>query len=107
MKVEFNGTYKNKTVEDEGLWLNTITVKRTDGKEVVLDRDETNYTLENGEADILFRGIYEWDDDAYYPDNVEDVKLYDGAEIIDYEIEDDAPEDYDLEITIGQKVSAW
>ena len=107
MKIEFKGIYTNKVTEDEGLWLNTITIKRTDGNEVVLDRDETNYTLKNGEADILFRGIYEWDDEAKYPDNLEDVRLYDGAEIIDYEIEDDAPEGYDLEIPVGQKVSAW
>ena len=107
MKIEFNGEYNNKIVEDEGVRLNTITIKRTDGKKVVLDRDETNYTIENGVVDIVFRGIYEWDDDAIYPDNMADLHLYDQAEIIDYCIEDDVPEGYDLRITKGQKIIAW
>ena len=104
MKIEFSGVYKNELVEEVGLMLNTITVRRKDGKKVVLDRDETNYTIKNEKADISFCGVYEWDDEAIYPSNTE---LYDGAEIIDYDIEDDAPEGYDLRIIIGQKISAW
>lgn len=104
MKVEFFGSFKNNIVEENGLMLNAITVRRNDGKEVVLDRDESTYILENGNADIVFQEVYEWGDEAYYPT---DPKLYDGAEVIDYEIEDDAPEDYDLEIWIGQKIVAW
>ena len=107
MKVEFFGNFKNDIVEEFGLMLNTITIKRNDGKVVVLDRDETEYTLKDKKADVVFRGIYEWDEEEKYPDNFNDVKLYDGAELIDYEIEDDAPEDYDLEIWICQKIVAW
>ena len=104
MKLEFKGFYKNEKVEETGLMLNTITIKRKDGKTVVLDRDETEYTLKDGNADIVFRGVYEWDEEAVYPENVE---LYDGAEIVDYYIEDDAPEGYDLKITIPQNIAAW
>ena len=105
MKIEFTGTYKNKIVEKEPLYLNTITIKRNDGKIVIIDRNETNYTIENGIIDILFRGIYECENDEIYPNN-ESVELYDNALIVGYEIEDDAPSGYDL-IIGKQKISAW
>lgn len=106
MKIEFSGTYKNKVVEEESLYLNTITIKRNDGKIVTIDRDETFYTAEKGDVDILFRGIYEWNgEEKLYP-KYKDIDLYNEAEIINYEIEDDAPEGYDLTIE-GQKISAW
>ena len=106
MKVEFNGTYKNEIVGKEPLYLNTITIKRNDGKIVVIDRDETNYSIENGHIDILFRGVYEWKDDKIYPNNNDVEKLYNGALVVGFDIEDDAPEDYDLVIE-NQKISAW
>ena len=106
MKVEFNGTYKNEIVGKEPLYLNTITIKRNDGKIVVIDRDETNYSIENGSIDILFRGVYEWKDDKIYPNNNDAEKLYNGALVVGFDIEDDAPEDYDLVIE-NQKISAW
>lgn len=106
MKIEFTGTYKNKIVEKESLYLNTISIKRNDGKIVTIDRNETDYTIENGIVDILFRGIYEWDcETAIYPNN-KDIDLYNNALIIGYEIEDDAPSGYDL-IIEKQKISAW
>ena len=121
MKIEFTGTYKNKIVEKESLYLNTISIKRNDGKIVIIDRNETDYTIENGIIDILFRGIYEWDHEtaiypnrgiyewdcetAIYPNN-KDTDLYNNALIVGYEIEDDAPSGYDL-IIEKQKISAW
>ena len=106
MKIEFTGTYKNKIVEKESLYLNTISIKRNDGKTVIIDRNETDYTIENGIVDILFRGIYEWDcETAIYPNN-KDTDLYNNALIVGYEIEDDAPSGYDL-IIEKQKISAW
>lgn len=105
MKIEFSGSYKNKITEDTSLMLNTITVKRRDGKVVELDRDETNYGLENGNADIEFSGTYEWNgEDADYNLNPAE---YDGAEVVGYDIEEDTPEGYDLRLTIGQKIAAW
>lgn len=106
MKIEFTGTYKNKIVEKESLYLNTISIKRNDGKIVVIDRNETDYTIENGTVDILFRGIYEWDyETVIYPNN-KDTDLYNNALIVGYEIEDDAQSGYDL-IIEKQKISAW
>ncbi len=105
MKMEFTGTYKNDIVEKEPLYLNTIIIKRNDGKIVTIDRDETNYTIENGIINILFRGFYEWSNDQHYP-KYEDIELYDNATIIQFEIEDDAPKNYDL-IIRKQKVSVW
>ena len=106
MKIEFTATYENKIVEENPLYLNTITVKRNDGKIVTIDRDETNYTIKNGIIDILFRGIYEWKDNKeIYPKN-EDTKLYNNALLVGYEIEDDAPEGYKFFIE-EQNISAW
>lgn len=101
MKIEFGGYYKSKIVEDDGLMLNTITVKRNDGRTVVLDRDMSEYTLKDGEADILFRGVYEWDGEKEKYLTSDDVALYDGAEIVDYYVEDDADAEYYLTVTIG------
>ena len=106
MKIEFTGTYENKIVEEEPLYLNTITIKRNDGEFVIIDRDETNYTIKDGEIDILFRGLYEWNgEESIYPKN-EDIDLYNNALIVGYNIEDDAPEEYDL-IIERQNISAW
>ena len=106
MKIEFTGTYKNKVVEKEPLYLNTITIKRNDGEIVIIDRDETNYTIKDGEIDILFRGSYEWNgEESIYLKN-EDIDLYNNALIVGYEIEDDTPEGYDL-IIEEQNISAW
>ncbi len=106
MKIEFTGIYKNNVVENESLYLNNIKIRRNDGKIVIIDRDETYYTAENGKVDILFRGSYEWNgEESFYP-RYEDIDLYDNAIIVDYEIEDDAPEGYDLAIE-EQKISAW
>lgn len=110
MKLEMSGSYKNPVTKEIGLRLNTIRVRRTDGVEVTIDRDWTDYDLEDGEADIVFRGIYLWDDNgAAYPDNTKDLALYDGATLAGYELEedDDLPEDYDLTLEIGQKLAAW
>ncbi len=108
MKLELSGTYRNSVTKEIGLRLNTIRIKRTDGIEVTIDREWTDYHLKGGNADIVFRGIYLWDgDSATCPDNTKDLELYDGAELIGYELEDDIPTDYDLTLKIGQKVTAW
>ena len=107
MKVEITGEYKNSIVEKYGLMLNTITVRKVNGTIVVLDRDSSEYELDNGVADVVFAGTYIWNDETGIPDYLENVSEFDGAELLDYEIEDDAPEDYDLSFKIGQKISAW
>ena len=106
MHIEFSGSYSN-SITEELLYLNTITVRRNDGQKVVLDREETDYGLNYGIADIIFCKAYVWDGEKeQYLEN-SDLALYDGAELIDYEIEDDAPEGYDLTLCKGQRISAW
>lgn len=105
MKVEFKGSYKNKITKTSGLWLNTIELKLKTGEVVTLDRDEDEYTLEKCKANIMFRGAYVWTGEVQDYDLVPED--FDGAEIIGYDVEDDAPEGYDLEITIPQNISAW
>lgn len=109
MKIEFHGTYKNEITKQYGLMLNLLYVRLKSGDIITLDRDETEYTLENGTADIVFRNTYDWnsDEEEFFPNYDLCPEDFDGAEIVEYEIEDDAPEGYDLEITIPQKISAW
>ncbi len=89
------------------LMLNTITVRRKDGKEVILDRDETDADMENGV--VIFRGTYVWDSrtSRMHYCSAADIPLYDGAEIVSVEMEDDVPDGYDVDVPIGQSISAW
>ena len=110
MRVEFSGSFKNnKVYQQGGLFLNDITVLRNDGEEVILDRDETEYTYyENGKAEILFKDTYEYNPDTgecrYLVED--DMPLYDKAILLDAETEDDAPEWYDLKFE-KQTIACW
>ena len=106
MKIEFQGSYDNKITEQNGIMLNTISVKLKSGKILTLDRDETNFTLNDGVAYIMFRNTYAWDSNNSISNYNLNPKDFDNATLIDYEIEDDAPDDYDLTIA-PQKISAW
>ena len=113
MKAEIHGTYQDIRCRNSCLYLNCITVLRNDGQTVILDRDETEYEfMEDGSVGIVFRDTYEYNSEScdcrYLNNNAgEDIALYDGAVLISADIEEDAPEWYDLEITPGQRISCW
>ena len=103
MEIGFFGNYKNSKVEN-GLLLNTITVKLKNGQIQKLDRTGTKVTFEKGKALITFIGTYIWDEDE--AQFCHDRNKYLSANIIDYELEDEAEDGYDLEIP-SQPIMAW
>lgn len=95
MDIILKGKIK-ETANCKGPWLNTITVKTKKGREYVLDRDETGYTIYGNRLEMVWHNVYIWngsEPDYNIPDDIRN------AEIIRYEIEDDAEDGYDLKIT--------
>lgn len=100
MRIEFVGTTNKDYV-----MINIAKFKLKSGSVITIDRDTTEYTIENGKLDMLWRGCYMWaidnwnifDDETYITDADEFAKLVDGAEL-ELELEDDADEDYEVKI---------
>ena len=94
MRIEFSG----KTNKDY-IMVNTAVFHLRDGGTVTLDRDETDYCIENGTLSMVWNGIYLWEINGVfvfgtpmYP--AEDLsKLLEGS-WVELELEDDADEDY-------------
>lgn len=79
--------------------INTITFLLSDGREVIIDRDTTEYTVENNNLSMLWRGCYIWDGgNKNYLDSESEINLFFNAKIIDIDIEEDAPENYNVTI---------
>ena len=97
MRLTFNG-WVRESEGCKGILLNTITVY-LNGKEVVLDRDITEYTIhEDGSVDITWINVYVWNGD--YPDyNISSEMFKSVTEMLTYEVEDDVDERYILNIS--------
>lgn len=85
--------------------INTMTFRLKNGKEVTIDRDYTGYEIDNdGNLGMTWQGCYFWDDnhsdDPNNPDYLTEDELEElvDAELIEVNIEDDAPADYEVEI---------
>lgn len=95
MNIEFSA----KTNKDY-VMINTATFKLSDGRTIIIDRDITEYTNEDGNLEMLWRGCYIWAinddylDEPLYLEYEEFVKLMEGAELVELYLEDDADEDY-------------
>ena len=96
MRIEFKGTTNKDYV-----MVNTAKFRLKNGSVITIDRDETEYTVEDGKIDMLWRGCYLWaiddfnitGDDAYITDAKEFMALVNDAKL-ELELEDDADEDY-------------
>ena len=93
MRIEFSG----KTNKDY-VMVNTAVFHLRDGGTVTLDRDETDYCIENGTLSMVWNNIYLWEINGVcfgvpmYP--AEDMsKLLEGS-WVEQELEDDADADY-------------
>ena len=97
MKLYFKGHINGKYP-----YINTITFRTASGGLIVIDRDETDYTIEtDGSFTMEWSGVYIWngeEPDYLYYDN-EDEDIFVGAIIESLDIEDDAPEGYKMTIT--------
>lgn len=80
------------------IWLNTIRVQKQDGSIVTLDRDTTEYSINGHTAEITFRDVYIWDDETSTADYDLHLNDFAGAKLLDYDVEDDADDEYKLRI---------
>ena len=76
-------------------YVNTAVFKSPDGKEIVLDRDETEYSFKDGFLNMTWRNVYIWDgENCLYVNDDDDARFKSSWIFIGLEIEDDAPEGY-------------
>ncbi len=91
----------------DDVYVNTISLILKGGEEIVLDRDETTWSvLSSGLVAVDWENTYRWDPDTNEQDY--SYQLPEGAVIRDVilNVEDDAPEGYFIEpdiISIGDK----
>lgn len=99
MRIEFEGITNSKDV-----YINTATFRLPSGREVTVDRDRTEWSV--SDAGILrmeWKNCYIWDEEeARY----EFPKEFDDAEFVSIEVEDDAPEGYEVEIQMASWIVA-
>lgn len=104
MMIKFIGESNCKSV-----WINTITFKMADGTTAIVDRDMTDCDFldpfmkseDNGNCimDMNWYNCYIWNgENCNY--NIEAMDFED-AEIVSIDIEDEAPENYEV------KINAW
>lgn len=75
--------------------INTAVFRNADGGEIVFDRDETIYTINNGVLEMRWNSIYAWNgDEQDYSVTPEDL---DGLKFVRFELEDDVDADYYVE----------
>lgn len=97
MVIEFNGK-----INKPYMMVNTATFKLAGGGSIVIDRDSTEFTIEDGKIDMLWRNCYIWCindvclEEPYYPDNNAFIELMNGAELVELYLEDEADEDYEI-----------
>ena len=102
--------FECKTNKDY-MMINTAIFHLKDGGELTIDRDSTEWSIDNdGNMEVIFKNIYFWaindyhvfaDGDGYsfYPTEEEEVKkLLSGDVTVTLELEDDADEDYEVEV---------
>ena len=71
---------------------NTAIFKRSNGEEIVIDRDETYYTIFDGLLSMEWNSIYVWDGETQdYSITQEEANT---LQFVRFEIEDDVDSDY-------------
>ena len=97
MDMRFTGT-TNK----DYIMVNAVVFTMKDGNKVVVDRDTTEYTIEeDGKFDMVWRRCYIWDSDNSTKEYLKYGNEYlveENIESADFEIEDDAPADYEIHL---------
>ena len=88
--------FKGKT-NSEFIYVNYITFEFKDGRQVNIDRNRTEYVIDNGGFEMIWKGIYIWDGKKH--DYKLDTKLFDGAKIVHIDIDDEAPSNYGIDIS--------
>jgi len=95
--------FSGKTNKDY-IWINTLTFRLKSGKEVTIDREWTQYSIEeDGSFGMTWRGCYFWDDEHNNCNNLaylteEDMTEIENAELVDIYVDEDADTDYEVTI---------
>lgn len=73
---------------------------RTDKGMLTIDRDETEYTIEDdGTMSMTWNGCYLWDgEDIHYLSKCKAKELVQAIQSVEFELEDDADDDYTVEM---------
>ena len=78
-------------------YVNTITFRLKDGREITVDRDSTAWdSVGSNMYWMQWNACYAWDGETMDYDLTKNMFYY--AEIIDIDIEDEAPEEWSIEI---------
>ena len=99
--------FKCKTNKDY-VAINTLKITRSCGAKLTVDRETTEYGINNGELTMTWKGCYLWaldgynifGDEGYYmtDGDVEEFKKLCKVAFFDFELEDDVDEDYFVKI---------
>ena len=92
--IHFTGTTNKDYV-----MINLIQCKDKNGNKFAIDRDATEYKIDNNQLDMTWHNCYFWDDNGAIYLTDEDYENLQDAVITDIEIEDDADVDYQVTIT--------
>lgn len=92
--IEFEGLTTDAHCE-----INTISFEFPDGSIHTIDRDNTDFYSEYGIFYMIWRNCYIWDgEEKIYLDVETYSEKFANAKIVSVDIEDDAPEQYEIEI---------
>ena len=94
MRLVFKG--KNS---DRDVWIKHMIFHLTDGRYILVNRNITHYTVEDGVLDMTWEGCYTPRNDKRNHDYGLSVAEFKDAEIVDISFLEDAPKGYDLFIT--------
>ena len=80
-------------------YINTVTLLLKDGQLITLDRHSTIFqkTDRGNVCNMTWNEPYEWSGERELP--LPAPKEFVGAKLVDYDVEDDAPEDYEFVVT--------
>lgn len=80
--------------------INTVTFRLPEGTTLTIDREITDYSIEDGELSMVWEHCYIWEIngvnifDREFPLNSDAASLLETAELICVDLEDDADPDY-------------
>lgn len=113
MRLSFVCKLPNGTCGLESPHISEAKFRLPTGSEIIIDRDQTDYTMEDDYLSMEWRGCYLWaiDDNFIFDEptaylNVSDgTKLLEDAELVELMVEDDAAFDADGDYKV--EVTSW
>lgn len=83
--------------------INMASFKLSNGETIYIDRDTTEFSCDrDGSFSMIWRNCYIWNSSlgAIYLDPEKDLELIKGSKLICMEVEDEAPENYNVHVDI-------